>query len=125
MSVPVASHPAELSAYFVKLFAQGDIDTLSQLYTTDALFVPGPGQEARGRAEIRTALTAMRNAGATIALELRRVNVTGDVAVLSNVATVNGVSPDGSALVVSTTELMHRQPDGTWLYAIDDPFFSI
>ena len=125
MNTRYAHDPAQLADLFVDLFASGDIATLSTLYTTDALFVPAPGQEARGRKEIAAALTAMRNAGAEIALELRRMDVAGDVAVLSNVATVRGVSPDGSPLVVPTSEVMRRQPDGTWLDAVDDPFFSM
>jgi uncharacterized protein (TIGR02246 family) len=125
MSDRAAASPTELSPLFTDLFARGEMEELAALYTEDALFVPGPGQEARGRMEIAAALSAMRNAGATIELETRRVDVAGDVAVLSNTATVYGLNPDGSPLVAPTTELLRRQPDGTWLYAVDNPFFSI
>jgi ketosteroid isomerase-like protein len=43
---------------------------------------------------------------------------------VSNVATVTGVTPDGSPLVTTTTEILRRQPDGRWLHVVDDPFFG-
>ena len=43
---------------------------------------------------------------------------------LSNRATAEGLLPGGAVLSTTTTEVARRQPDGRWLYVIDDPFFG-
>lgn len=123
MTTPTAHSPAELADHFTRLFNAGDIDTLVQLYETEALFVPEKDQEARGHSQISAALHALREAGATIQLRLARILVVGDIAVYSNIATVAGVSPDGSDVVAPTIEVARRQSDGAWKYLIDDPGF--
>ncbi|GIH22691.1 hypothetical protein Aph01nite_10010 [Acrocarpospora phusangensis] len=123
MTIPIAHSAQELGEHFVRLFRDGDTDTLAELYEDDALFAPAPGQEARGRTEIAAALRALRAAGATIELKLARIHEVGDIAVYSNIATVGGVNPDGSDLVAPTIEVARRQPDGTWRYVVDDPAF--
>lgn len=125
MTTAPHTEPEGIAAAFVELFASGDLDALIDLYAPDALFVPAPHQQARGHDEIRSALSALRAVGATIALEPRRSHVVGDIAVLSHVATVNGVSPDGSPVVVPTMEVLRRDVDGKWRYTIDDPFFAL
>jgi ketosteroid isomerase-like protein len=71
-----------------------------------------------------------RNRGAagidrvSIKLVPRKIQVSGDVALVSNVATVVGATPDGSSVTTHTTEVLRRQPDGRWTYLIDDPFFG-
>jgi len=39
-------------------------------------------------------------------------------------AKVHGLLPDGELLATTTTEVARRQPDGRWLYVVDDPFFD-
>ncbi|GAY07390.1 SgcJ/EcaC family oxidoreductase [Pseudonocardia sp. N23] len=124
MTTAVATSPEDLAALFVRHFTEGDLDALAALYTDDAIFVVAPGTPVQGRAAISAALGQMRAAGASIALELRRVHVAGDTAVLSNTATVSGITPDGSDVVAPTTEVMRREGDGSWRYVLDDPFFS-
>jgi uncharacterized protein (TIGR02246 family) len=125
MTTAIATTPEDLAPLFMRHFADGDLDALAALYTDDAVFVPAPGSPVRGRDAIRAALAQMHAAGAGISLTPRRSHVSGDLAVLSNIATVSGVAPDGSDLVAPTTEVARREADGSWRYVLDDPFFSV
>ena len=48
----------------------------------------------------------------------------GRVALLHGRWTLKGTAPDGSAIETSgrNSEVVRRQPDGGWLFAIDNPF---
>jgi hypothetical protein len=48
----------------------------------------------------------------------------GDVALVSNTATLTRATPDGSPVCSTTTEILRRQADGGWAHVVDDPFFS-
>ncbi|MDG3017025.1 nuclear transport factor 2 family protein [Speluncibacter jeojiensis] len=113
--------PDELAELFTAYFNGGDLDALVALYEPSALFFAGPGEPSRGRDQIAVSLRVMFDAEATIRLEQRRIRVVGDVAVISNNATV---TTGWDTAVTVTTEVARRQVDGTWLYVLDDPFFS-
>lgn len=120
-----AGDPSELSELFVRYFNGRDLDSLMALYERSAFFAPSPGEARFGVDAIAGSLQAMAEDGATIALNTRRIQIVGDLAIISNVATVRGTTPDGSPLVTTTTEIARRQGDGRWLYVFDDPFFSL
>jgi ketosteroid isomerase-like protein len=61
-------------------------------------------------------------ADARITLDLRRIVVVEDIALISTHARVVGFGAE--PLVTTTTEVARRQGDGRWLYAIDHPFFE-
>jgi uncharacterized protein (TIGR02246 family) len=114
--------PNELADLFVERLAAGDLDGLIELYEPDALFAPNPATEVTGVNSIREQLAPYISAGARMTLELRRIAVIDDVALISNDATLVGLFEQ--PLVTTTTEVARRQQDGRWLYAIDHPFFS-
>ncbi|MFI8992305.1 nuclear transport factor 2 family protein [Streptomyces antimycoticus] len=120
-----AATAEQLGELFMLYFNSRDLDALLSLYEPAAFFAPQPGQSVSGTEGIRNALESMMAAGATIKLETRRLQSVGDLAVVSNTATVSGLSPDGSPLITTTTEVARRQPGGRWLYVLDDPFFSV
>ncbi|MGV9546033.1 DUF4440 domain-containing protein [Nocardia beijingensis] len=120
-----AASPDKLAELFVRYFNAPDLDALMSLYEPAALFVASPGVMQTGVAAIESALGAMIASGASIELNSRRVHVVGDLAVISNNATVFGATPDGAPLVTTTTEIARKQADGRWLYVLDDPFFSL
>lgn len=120
-----ASDPCQLSELFVRYFNGRDFDALRSLYEPAAFFAPSPGEAKFGADAIKGSLQAMAEAGATIDLDTRRMQIVSDLAIISNTATVMGAAPDGTALVTTTTEIARRQSDGRWLYVFDDPFFSL
>ena len=107
-----AARPEDLGRLFVERANAGDVDGLVELYEPDAVLAFEPGRVVRGSEEIRTAyrhLLADRptfTPGAPLPV-LRN----GDLA-LTSTRLVRGVT---------TAEVARRQPDGTWLWAIDQP----
>jgi uncharacterized protein (TIGR02246 family) len=119
-----ATTPDQLGPLFTRYLAAGDLAALVSLYEPAATLRPEPGRVASGTDAIRESLQAYVEAGARISLELRTIRTTGDLALLSNRATAEGLLPGGAVLSTTTTEVARRQPDGRWLYVIDDPFFG-
>ncbi len=118
-----AESPEQLAVEFSRRLARGDVDGLTALYDPDAIVVPSPGTVARGRDEIRAALTDMVDAGVTVDLEPHSSHVLTDQAVVANKATVRSAGSDDMQTVV-TTEVLRRRADGRWFYVVDDPFFA-
>jgi ketosteroid isomerase-like protein len=117
-----AQTPHQLADLFVERLAAGDLDGLIELYEPGALFAPNPATEVTGIDNIREQLGSYIGAGARITLNLRRIAVSEDIALISSDATLVGLGEE--PLVTTTTEVVRRQQDGRWLYAIDHPFFS-
>jgi uncharacterized protein (TIGR02246 family) len=96
---------------------------LSPCTSLDATLV-SPGQLATGTDAIRAALKPMIDAGMKVKLNVTQTIVAGDIAVTYNEWT--GVSPlpggDELKFAGKAMEICHRQPDGTWCFAIDDPY---
>jgi uncharacterized protein (TIGR02246 family) len=63
---------------FEDAFNFGDVEGLVGLYELDAVFVPEPGQVARGRDEIRDVLRDFLAAKPRFKLERKSLHVVGD-----------------------------------------------
>jgi uncharacterized protein (TIGR02246 family) len=122
-----AQNPQDLHPLFARAFNAGDPDALIALYEPGATLVPTPGQPVTGAGLIRTALNGLLGLKGTIALETRGVLLAGDVALLHAQWTLTGTMPNGSPLEMAgrSNEVARRQPDGSWLYVIDDPFGEV
>ena len=119
-----AGAPEELGPLFVRLLDARDLTGLVSLYEPRATFHPEPGRLVTGTDAIRESLGGYVEAGAQLSLELRTIHPVGDLALLSHRAEVRGLLPGGEVLLTTTTEVVRRQPDGRWLYVVDDPFFE-
>ena len=119
-----ATQPEDMPATFEAAFNTGDIEQVLALYEADAVMVPQPGQQVRGSTAIRDVLAGFLALKLPIRIERKRVLVNGDVALVSSTWKLSGTGPDGSSVDLggNTTELIRRQADGAWRYAIDDPF---
>ncbi|MDT0462180.1 SgcJ/EcaC family oxidoreductase [Streptomyces gibsoniae] len=117
-----AETPQQVGTLFMEYLEAGDIEGLVSLYEPDAHFVPTPGTHLVGTDAIRGALQQMIDSGARLELELREIRQAGDVALVSNRATLTGAGPE--PVVSTTTEILRRRPDGGWVHVVDDPFFS-
>ncbi len=117
-----ATIPAQIHREFERAFNAGDLDALVDLYEPDAALIPQPGTVVHGKDEIGPALQQFLDLGGTISLETKEVIEVGDLAYLANRWSLTGTGPDGSALDMGalTAEVARRQPDGTWLYVIDN-----
>lgn len=107
-----ARAPEELGEFFIQRANGGDVDGLVALYEADAVLVLPSGQLATGHDEIRKAYTdLLADRPAFISGGQRPPVRNGDLALTSTRL------PDGG----TTAEVARRQPDGTWLWAIDHP----
>ena len=116
-----ARTPEDVDHLFGEYMNAGDLDAIVSLYEPGATLVEQHG-DAVGTAAIREALAAILSTKLQISMNVYKVARGGDdIAMLYNDwhATVPGqdVSLSGKAI-----EIVRRQPDGTWLFAIDDPY---
>ena len=114
--------PAEIHTLFCDAFNRGDLEALLALYEPDAVLVVA-GNHASGRERIREALQSMLLRRARMTLETHFVSETAqDLAVLRGCWVVEPAEGQ-SGLVTRglSMEVVRKQPDGTWLFVLDNP----
>jgi uncharacterized protein (TIGR02246 family) len=117
-------NPEELNSAFAEAFNSGDIEELLSLYEPTAVLVPRPGQVVEGAEAIRAALQELLALKGTMRSENQYALMHGDIALLRAKVHLVGTGPDGNPLEINnhTTEVIRRQPDGSWLYILDHPY---
>jgi len=118
----VVQSPEEIHPMLAKAFNQRDLDGYVQLYEQDAtMIVPPEGRSAHGKTEIRAAVEA------TFALKpVLRVDVVATLRVdgvaLSHARWKLSATDAGQPVEMSGrgTLVSRRQPDGSWLIAIEN-----
>jgi ketosteroid isomerase-like protein len=107
-----ATTPNDLGRFFVERANAGDVDGLVALYEPEAVLAFPSGNFAAGHAEIRAVYADLvADAPRFEPGEQQPAMITDDLALTSTRLVGGGV----------TVEVAHRQPDGTWLWAIDNP----
>src|SRR6185503_1171951 len=121
-----ANDAAELHTNWAARFNAKDLDGMVALAEADSVFVPQPGVVVAGEAAVRGAEQQFLNIGLPITLKVRRVIVSGDIALLISDWTLKGKATDGSDVNMSgtTADVARRGPDG-WKYVIDNPFGTV
>ena len=104
---------------------RGDLDAALALYEPNAVFVASPDQVVTGHAAIRAVLEGMiagRPTGKVDAVTAV-ASADGSVAVTRTKGSMTSPGPDGKPVTMSfhSVEVVRKQPDGTWLFIIDDP----
>lgn len=119
-----AMEPEHIHTQFRELFRARDLEGLLALYEDDATFLTDPTAIVTGKTALREALLGFLAIEGEFDLKTRYVARHGDIALLSNTWHLVGKAPDGSPVDMrgQTAEVVHRQPDGRWLYIIDHPF---
>jgi len=103
----------------------GDLESLVGLYETGASLVQQDGSVATGHAALREAFRGFLAMQPKIRMNVLKVVKSGEaLAVLYNDWSMSVKGPDGQAVQMAgkAIEVVRRQPDGTWLFAVDDPF---
>lgn len=110
-----ARRPEDLTRLFLEFANAGDLEGLVTLYEPDAVLAIRTGGVATGSDEIREVYRKILNERKTFSLpDQEPVLYCGDLA-LTSTRKVPG-APGGA-----TAEVARRQPDGSWLWAIDQP----
>ena len=95
------------------------------LYEPNVRYVLDSGEVITGRAAIREAAQAALNYKIKFTFTVKAVlSSDGDLALTTTTWSATGINPeDGAPLTLSgkSAEVVRRQPDGTWLFAIDNP----
>lgn len=113
---------------FEAAFNAGDITAMLALYEPEAVFVAAGGEILHGHDEIRTAYEPMFAGRAQIRLETAGIVEGVDGLVLMHGCwTLTGTGPEGAPFETKGTsaEVLRRQGDGSWRYAIDNPFVPV
>src|ERR671915_1406010 len=112
MTNVVAKEPDDLAKYFIERGNAGDVDGLVALYEPGAVLAFPPGNVATGRAEIRTVYEQFVAAAPTLVPGRQHPTlVSGDLALTASTLTTGEI----------TVEIARRQPDGSWLWVVDQP----
>ena len=109
--------PSEIHTLFFDAFNRGDVEALVALYEPAAALVTRDGTVV-GHDAIRDAYKTMIAGKARMELTTRAVIQSGELAVLHASWTYHR---GGTATPGLSTEVVRRQPDGTWLFVIDEP----
>ncbi len=119
-----AKSPEEVDAQFERCLNAGDVDGVVALYEPQATFVGQEGPPAIGHAAIRAAVAAFAAMKPKLKMGgTKIVPATANLAVSYNDWSMTATGPDGAPLALSgkATEIVRRQPDGSWLFVLDDP----
>lgn len=107
-----ASEPNDLGRFFVERANAADLEGLVALYTPDAVLEFPAGRLAVGTEAIRAVFQEMLAGRPQFQPgQQAPALVCGDIALTSTKGASGGV----------TAEVARRQPDGSWLWAIDQP----
>jgi uncharacterized protein (TIGR02246 family) len=114
--------PEQLHIRFQEAFNRHDLDSLVALYETEAV-VANDGGPVQGKDAIRELYRGFLALHPAIDLQTLGVNRCGDLAMLHGKWTLQGTGPDGSSVRREgrNTEVVRLQPDGRWLFVIDNP----
>jgi uncharacterized protein (TIGR02246 family) len=118
-----ARTPHEVHELWLQAINDGDIDALMALYEPEATVVFGPDSIASGVSGIREGIEQLLALRPRAELTVAQVLTAGDLALLLSPWTMTGTGPDGASISLSgvTSDVVRRQPDGTWRFIIDNP----
>lgn len=109
-----AKQPEDLGRFFLERANAGDVDGVVALYEPDAVMAFPTGQITTGREAICAVYERLLADRPTFTgAGQRPVLRNGDLALTSTRFVDGG----------GTVEVARRQPDGTWLWALDQPNF--
>src|SRR5262245_45424420 len=125
MATQTARVPEDCDHLLGELLAVGDVGRIVELYEKGASFVNQDRQVLTGRDAIRAAFAGIAAARPRLKSNIVRTLRNGDnLAMLYNDWTMSLSSPDGQSIEMTgkAIEVVCRQADGSWCFALDDPW---
>ncbi len=107
-----ARDPQDLARLFVQRANAGDVGGLAALYEPDALLIGPGGQAIQGREAIRDFYAGLLKDRPTFQPGDQRPALRNGSIALTSTRLASGAV---------TAEVARQQPDGTWLWIIDQP----
>jgi uncharacterized protein (TIGR02246 family) len=120
----MTERPDDCDRAFAACVKARDLDGLMALYEPEAQYVRRDGTVVIGQAAIRALLQSLTTVATEIEMNVVRVVALNGIALLYNDWQSKTTSEDGRVRESAgkAIEVVRRQPDGRWLFAIDDPF---
>ena len=122
----MARKPEECDLHLIEAMNRGDLDAAVALYEPTATLVQDPsGEVVTGRAAIRDVIASYLALNLHMTRETSALqNADGNLAMTGGRWESTGTDPEGAPIVVrgNSREVVRRQMDGTWLFAIDNPW---
>jgi uncharacterized protein (TIGR02246 family) len=114
--------PEQLHRAFQEAFNRHDLESIVALYEPGAVLA-GVNGPARGADAIRDRYRGVLARRPSIEVRTLSVNLAGELAMLHGTWVLNDTAADGSQVRREgrNTETARRQPDGHWLFVIDNP----
>ena len=113
-----ARSPEQLDDLFAEAISRGELDAVLALYEPGAVLPNQAGDLRTGADAIRQEMTPFADMKPDLKGQVTKVVTAGDIAlVYTQWSMTTPAQMSGRAVEVS-----RRQPDGTWLLVIDDPF---
>ena len=102
----------------------GDLNSLMTLYEPLACFASQPGQLATSPDGIRESLLSFIDMHGKLDLKVKRVLRASNLALVTTEWSFSGTGSDGKHVEISakSADVLRQQPDGTWLFVIDNPW---
>ncbi len=124
--MPKAGTPEDVSRLIADALNAGDLEAALALFEPGAtLVMPSAvgGGSVTGVAALREALGGFISIGPTLAVKPEKTLLSGDTALLVGIWTLTGRAPDGRDVDIAGrhADVVRRQPDGSWLFVIDNP----
>jgi uncharacterized protein (TIGR02246 family) len=116
--------PESIHRRFSDALEARDIDGLTAIYDSEAVFVPPGAEPVRGIEAIRNHLAEMLESDPKLDSETILAVRSGDTAMLRARWSLTYRSPDGQIVTDQgeSTEIVRLQSDGTWRCIIDCPY---
>ena len=124
-TVETATNPEAVLTLFTEAMNGGDLDFILTLYEDNACLIPQPHHPpVHGKSAIGQVLQGFLALKAQIITRHTTSIQAGDVALLRSAWQLTGTGPDGTPIQMAheSTDVMRRQPDGSWKIVIDHPF---
>jgi len=121
-----ARTPEDCDRLFAQCVKARDLDGLIALYVPKDQLIERDGSVRTGHDSIRGILASLTAALTVLDMNIVRVHEANGVAVLHNDWRLRTMSGDETPIERAghAIEIVQRQPDDRWLFAIDDPFGS-
>ena len=112
-----ASKPEDVGRLIVEAIGNGDVDAVIAMYEPEAAMPNQQGEVTSGTDALRQNLAPFIASKPDLKVEVEKVIRAGDIALLYSRWSMTKPEPASGR----TVAVARRQPDGTWLFIVDDP----
>jgi uncharacterized protein (TIGR02246 family) len=118
------AEPLDVARAWGDAYAARDLDAMMRLFDPDAVWVSAEGDVVVGSDAIREVFRDFLRLDATYETDDERFAQADDIALVSARWRMQGVDADGAPIDISgrTADVLRRDVEGDWRYAIDSPF---